>query len=67
MKWVWKCRDCGREYPEDAKTGSGDNDLSVYRNPSGIVGRACHNCGGVVDLCPTLHAPDAAKSAAEIE
>jgi hypothetical protein len=64
MKYVWKCRKCGREYPEDTKTGSGENDLSVYENPSAIVARACHDCIEPVDLVAAQQqrVPDAGDS-----
>ena len=50
--YVWKCRKYGREYPENTKTGSGKNDLSVYRNQNGIATRACGDCLEPVDLVP---------------
>jgi hypothetical protein len=45
VEFVWKCRDCKSEYPEDKK------DLPGYINPSGIKGVICL-CGGMLDLHP---------------
>jgi len=60
MKWVWKCRDCKSEYPEDKE------DLPKYTNPSGIEGVICP-CGGMLDLCPTPRAVGRLKSAAAFQ
>ena len=44
--WVWRCRDCKKEYPENDKSliiGKGFADRPLL---------CCPDCDGVVDLCP---------------
>jgi hypothetical protein len=44
VKFVWRCRSCKAEYPQDAN-------LPKYTNPLGFEGVKCQ-CGEVVDLYP---------------